>query len=225
MTLRRSFHISILATALLAGAAVVPSTAQAAPGLQLRPTMRVSVSALGDDPWGVTAAKALDVWNQYRLSGDRKSLAEFEGIRNSIAAEAARRVEADPARMQAAWAAADTTHQLVLMAAFTQLGTPYRNRARSAGEGFDCSGLTSWAWAQVGVQIERVSRDQIRTVTAVDRTTAQAGDLIYYPGHVSLYLGVDDFIIHSPFTGRDVEVSHISKSHSRSAKLGNPIGG
>ena len=75
------------------------------------------------------------------------------------------------------------------------------------------------------MQIERISRDQIRTVAQVDRTTAQAGDLIYYPGHVSLYLGVDDFIIHSPFTGRDVEVSHISKRHSRSAKLGNPIGG
>jgi cell wall-associated NlpC family hydrolase len=225
MTLRRSFHISILATALLAGAVALPSTAQAAPSVQARSSMRVSVTALGDDPWGVTAAKALDVWNEYRLSGDRKALAEFEGIRNSIAAEAARRVEADPARMQAAWDAADTTHQLVLMAAFTQLGTPYRNRGRAAGEGFDCSGLTSWAWAQVGVQIERVSRDQIRSVAPVDRTTAQAGDLIYYPGHVSLYLGVDDFIIHSPFTGRDVEVSHISKRHSRSAKLGNPIGG
>ena len=225
MTLRRSFHISILATALAVGAASLPTTVQAAPSATMRPTMRVSVTALGDDPWGATAAKALDVWNEYRLSGDRKLRAQFEGIRNSIAVEAARRVEADPARMQAAWAAADTTHQLVLMAAFTQLGTPYRNRARAAGEGFDCSGLTSWAWSQVGVQLERVSRDQIRSVTPVDRTTAQAGDLIYYPGHVSLYLGVDDFIIHSPFTGRDVEVSHISKSHSRSAKLGNPIGG
>lgn len=225
MTLRRSFHISILATALAVGAASLPTTVQAAPSATMRPTLRVSVTALGDDPWGATAAKALDVWNEYRLSGDRKLRAQFEGIRNSIAVEAARRVEADPARMQAAWAAADTTHQLVLMAAFTQLGTPYRNRARAAGEGFDCSGLTSWAWSQVGVQLERVSRDQIRSVTPVDRTTAQAGDLIYYPGHVSLYLGVDDFIIHSPFTGRDVEVSHISKSHSRSAKLGNPIGG
>ncbi len=225
MTLRRSFHISILATALAVGAASLPTTVQAAPSATMRPALRVSVTALGDDPLGATAAKALEVWNEYRLSGDRKVLAEFEGIRNSIAAEAARRVEADPARMQAAWDAADTTHQLVLMAAFTQLGTPYRNRGRSAGEGFDCSGLTSWAWAQVGVQLERVSRDQIRTVTPVDRTTAQPGDLIYYPGHVSLYLGVDDFIIHSPFTGRDVEVSHISKRHSRSAKLGNPVGG
>jgi cell wall-associated NlpC family hydrolase len=74
----------------------------------------------------------------------------------------------------------------------------------------------------VGVQLERVSRDQIRTVTPVDRTTAQPGDLIYYPGHVSLYLGVDDFIIHSPFTGRSVEFSHIRSG--RSVLFGNPLG-
>jgi cell wall-associated NlpC family hydrolase len=105
------------------------------------------------------------------------------------------------------------------MVAFTQLGTPYRSFKRIPGKGFDCSGFTSWVWAQTGVQLERSSREQIRTVTNVDRSQAQAGDLVYYPGHITIYLGVENFIIHSPQTGRSVEVSHIRR---HSVRFGDP---
>ena len=50
----------------------------------------------------------------------------------------------------------------------------------------------------------------------------EPGDLIYYPGHVSLWLGVDDFIIHAPYSGRSVEFSHIRSG--RSVVFGNPEG-
>lgn len=239
MTLRRSVHISLLATAIAVGVTSLPVAAQAAgPAAASRAEVRpeaatlagagrvhvVGAADLGDDPVAAVAVRGLTAWNEYRISGDRKALQVFNGIRDAIAAEAALRVEGDPVRMKAAWRAADATHQLVLMSAFTQLGTPYRSRARTPGRGFDCSGLTSWTWAQVGVQLERVSRDQIRTVPERSRETAQAGDLIYYPGHVSLYLGVDNFIVHAPYSGRSVEFGHISNRRTNSVRFGNPIG-
>ena len=41
----------------------------------------------------------------------------------------------------------------VVSAALSQLGVPYKWAGSSPGEGFDCSGLTMWAYAQVGVSL------------------------------------------------------------------------
>jgi hypothetical protein len=54
--------------------------------------------------------------------------------------------------------------------------------------------------------------------------TAQAGDLAYYPGHVMIWLGVDNLIVHAPQPGRDVEVGDISDRRVKRTKFGNPIG-
>ena len=48
-----------------------------------------------------------------------------------------------------------------------------------------------------------------------------AGDLLQYPGHVMMYLGVPGTMVHSPYTGRRVEVDNIPH---RSVRYGNPIG-
>ena len=93
----------------------------------------------------------------------------------------------------------------------SQLGVAYRRNTSKAGEGFDCSGLTTYAWAQAGVTLVRQSAAQIRAAAPRTWETAQAGDLVYYPGHVSMYLGVDRLIVHSPYTGRNVEVDHVPK--------------
>jgi peptidoglycan DL-endopeptidase RipB len=59
--------------------------------------------------------------------------------------------------------------------------------------GFDCSGLTRYAYAGVGVQIPKYSGDQYNTGTPVPPSQARRGDLIFYgPGgsqHVTIYLG------------------------------------
>jgi cell wall-associated NlpC family hydrolase len=183
-----------------------------------------SVARTGDDPLAVTANQALTAWSAYATTGDTVSLKDFESLRDSLAIAAAGRLALDPGRLINAWRAADTTHQLVLVAAFTQLGTPYRRNTSNPGVGFDCSGLTTFAWGQVGVTITRQSRSQIRAAAPRTRETAQAGDLAYYPGHVMLWLGVDNAMVHSPYTGRDVEVDFFSKSHASRIKFGNPIG-
>jgi len=91
-----------------------------------------------------------------------------------------------------------------------------------ANEGFDCSGLTTYAWGVAGATLVRQSGGQIRAAAARTQATAMAGDLVYYPGHVMLWLGVDQTIVHAPYTGRNVEVDTVAKR--RSLRYGNPIG-
>jgi cell wall-associated NlpC family hydrolase len=99
---------------------------------------------------------------------------------------------------------------------------PYRTNTSVEDEGFDCSGLTSYAWQESGVELQRVSRAQIRNATELDRGSAMAGDLVYYPGHVMMYLGVGNAIVHSVNTGRTVEIDTISKRSANRVVFGDP---
>ena len=58
----------------------------------------------------------------------------------------------------------------------SQVGVSYRFAASEPGVAFDCSGLTSWAWAQAGVYLPHQSRQQYNTVPAraVDRRPSPA---------------------------------------------------
>ena len=218
MTIRRTLQAIALATAVSLGASAL--TADAAPRTAVVP----AVTRLGNDLLAVTANDALELWSAYAASLDEKSLDQFDYARDQVAAEVAARLELDPALVQDAWAAADRPHQLTVLAAITQLGTPYRGYKRIPGVGFDCSGLTSWAWSQVGVEIPRNSRNQIRAAVAVQRGAQQPGDLVYYPGHVMMSLGVGDAIIHSPTWGRTVELGFVAKYRAKHARFGNPLG-
>ncbi|QYG92072.1 C40 family peptidase [Iamia sp. SCSIO 61187] len=93
-----------------------------------------------------------------------------------------------------------------------QIGRPYTYGGSSPGTGFDCSGLTSYAWRQAGVTtMPRTSRDQHRWAERIGRDQLQPGDLVFYssggPGgtvsHVALYAG-DGRIIHAPSSGQTV---------------------
>ena len=206
-----------LCAALCLGALLVPATASAAPANNPTPTF----TTIGRDGLAPYADAAMNAWVDY-LGGDKMSLRRFNLIRDSLALEAGRRLGIDGMLLVRAWRKDDRTHQLALVAAITQLGTPYHTNQSDPGVGFDCSGLTSWAWGQVGIALPRQSRSQVNTVPNVPREQAQPGDLIYYPGHVSLWLGVDDLIIHAPYSGRSVEFSHIR--NGRSVIFANPEG-
>ena len=146
----------------------------------------------------------------------------YVSARDAIATEVAGRLGIEPSRMIDAWASADFAHQTALMAALSQLGVRYRRNTSNPGVGFDCSGLTAYAWSVAGTEIAHQSRSQIRNASPLTIDTAQAGDLVYYPGHISMYLGVDKAIVHAPFTGRTVEVALIGKR--RSLRFADPVG-
>ena len=229
MTLRRRVQAMFVAASLIISGALSLDTAGATvSGVSVAPSNRV----IGPDPLAATAAAALDAWTRYTtynawnsVTTDEElaSFAEFVRLRDAIAAEAALRLGIDPVRMQAAWVAADRIHQLALLEAFTQLGVPYGHFARKAGVGFDCSGITSWAWERAGFEIPRGAKWQISSAGEVTAETAQAGDLLFYPTHVMMYLGVDLAIIHSPNSKSTVHLSNVWKRKIPKLQWGNPL--
>lgn len=83
-------------------------------------------------------------------------------------------------------------------AAQSALGVPYVPGGASMS-GFDCSGLTSWAWAKGGKSLPRTTYGQWAAGQRVSLDALQPGDLVFYAGvsHVGLYVGGGS-IIHAP---------------------------
>ncbi|WP_079178319.1 C40 family peptidase [Streptomyces mangrovisoli] len=89
-----------------------------------------------------------------------------------------------------------------------QLGKPYVWGAEGP-DSYDCSGLTSQAWAAAGDPIPRTSQEQWKQLKHVDIEDMRPGDLIIYfddASHVAMYIG-DGAIIHAPRPGRTVTIA------------------
>lgn len=91
------------------------------------------------------------------------------------------------------------------------VGVPYVWGGNSPGEGFDCSGFVRYVFAEQGIRLPRVARDQAGAGAWLPpRVDILApGDLMFYAGrdgvidHVAIYAG-DGRIIHATATGRSV---------------------
>jgi cell wall-associated NlpC family hydrolase len=100
---------------------------------------------------------------------------------------------------------------VALRAAITQLGKPYQWGAEGPGS-YDCSGLTSWAFAEAGVTLPRSSSQQARVGQAVPTDDLRPGDLVYFNdpvSHIGIYAG-DGKMINSPQTGDVVKYSNLA---------------
>ncbi|MFC9177894.1 MULTISPECIES: C40 family peptidase [Streptomyces] len=92
--------------------------------------------------------------------------------------------------------------------ATAQIGKPYVWGATGPGS-YDCSGLTSQAWAAAGRPIPRTSQEQWRLLPRIEIQDMRPGDLIIYhadASHVGMYVG-DGAIVHSPRPGRHVTLA------------------
>ncbi|AEK36493.1 C40 family peptidase [Corynebacterium variabile] len=108
-------------------------------------------------------------------------------------------------------AAPTSTGQKISDAAMSKQGAPYVWGATGPSS-FDCSGLTSWAYNQVGKSIPRTSGAQASGGTPVSLNALQPGDIIsYYSGasHVAIYIG-DGKIVHAVNEGTPVQVNDIN---------------
>jgi cell wall-associated NlpC family hydrolase len=125
--------------------------------------------------------------------------------------------------------------QIAAQAALAWLGTPYSwgggnatgptrgiccSTSGADGRttiGFDCSGLTLYAWAKAGVRLAHYTGTQINQGTPVKRADLRAGDLIFFgpagedPTHVGIYLA-DGVMIHAPTTGQTVKKTNFLHS-------------
>lgn len=111
--------------------------------------------------------------------------------------------------------------------AASQMGVPYSwgggsltgpSKGIDSGSGtvgFDCSGLTRFAYAGVGVLLPRWSGDQYNAGRHVSKSEARRGDLLFWgPGgsqHTALYLGGGQ-MIEAQQTGVPVKVSPVRLS-------------
>ncbi|CAN5449127.1 hypothetical protein BH18ACT3_BH18ACT3_02950 [soil metagenome] len=101
--------------------------------------------------------------------------------------------------------------QVAINAAMSEIGTPWVFAMAQPGVGFDCSGLTSWAWAQAGVSMPHQSAQQYASLPHVPVSSAQPGDLLfsYSPiSHVGIYLG-NGQQVHSPNSTTTVKVAPV----------------
>jgi cell wall-associated NlpC family hydrolase len=104
-------------------------------------------------------------------------------------------------------------HSAVVSIAQRYLGVPYVYGGASPS-GFDCSGLTMYCYAQIGVGLSHGATDQQHASTPVPLSALQPGDLVFfgsasYSYHVGIYVGGGS-MIHAPHTGAVVSYGSTS---------------
>lgn len=96
-------------------------------------------------------------------------------------------------------------------------GTPYRNGGADPN-GFDCSGLTQFVFAQYGLALPREVREQYQVGTSVEPRDLAPGDILFFtttdagPSHVAIAIGGDQFV-HAPSSTGIVRVERLSSSY------------
>ncbi|MGN0466105.1 MAG: C40 family peptidase [Lachnospiraceae bacterium] len=99
---------------------------------------------------------------------------------------------------------AKTTGQKVVNYALKFVGNRYVYGGTSLTAGTDCSGFTMGVYKNFGYNLPRTSTAQRSSGRAVaSLAQAQAGDLIFYSGHVAIYMG-NNKIVHAANSRRGI---------------------
>jgi cell wall-associated NlpC family hydrolase len=139
------------------------------------------------------------------LTAKEKAALDAQQARASRASERSALDEGGPSKPGSGYAGA------AFAAAQGKIGSPYVYGAAGPSS-FDCSGLTSWAYAQAGVSIPRTSEAQANAGTRIySQSDLQVGDLVIFYGdfhHVGLYAG-NGQVLHAPHSGAVVRYEAI----------------
>jgi len=211
VALRVPALVTMLAVALVA---VVPTQAARAVPVNERATQWIAVTSR-EVALELRAVRDLPESETRHVAG--RQIAELAGL-------VAYLLDADPEALRTVWFATPVQRKIAMFSALSQVGVQYKLNADAPFIALDCSSLTMFAWAQAGVQIERGSAQQYALATRVSRDEVQAGDLVWYPGHVMMSLGMPELIVHARSGERAVEVHRINSTRLSWMRWVSPIG-
>ncbi len=115
--------------------------------------------------------------------------------------------EAEPAPSQSYDPGNSSKGQEIANFALQYVGYPYVSGGTSLTEGCDCSGFTSAVFANFGISLPRTSYSQSTAGREVSYASAQPGDIIYYGGHVGIYIG-NGQIVHASTAATGIKISN-----------------
>ena len=186
-------------------------TAQARQALSTSPAVSVPVDAA----WSFAAPAITVVANpKPEPVVERRAATTSRSADRAAAAPAARAAAPAAAEAPAKAVAAvpqSVSGNAVLEVAARYVGVPYVSGGTTP-DGFDCSGFTSYVYAQLGITLSRVSSEQRYAGVEVSRADARPGDLIWSPGHIGIYAGGNQQI-DSPRPGKTVQFRDIWQSN------------
>ena len=142
---------------------------------------------------------------------ERRARASLAAQQPTVASEPAAAPSSEDASPPAAAPPADASRGAQVVAiAMRYLGVPYRWGGASPSTGFDCSGLTMYVYAQIGISLPHYAAAQYQMGVPVSRDQLQLGDLVFYRGlgHMGMYIGGGNYI-HAPQTGDVVKISGV----------------
>ena len=137
-----------------------------------------------------------------QLDSQRKKVTDtYEKIRGKL-------VDRDPTQLAKLPVIGTGKAAEALRYAMGKIGTPYVWGA-SGPSSFDCSGLTMWAYKQVGINLPHYTGSQFNAGTHVSRGDLQPGDLVFFYSdlhHMGIYVGGGK-MLHAPHTGDVVKIA------------------
>jgi len=107
------------------------------------------------------------------------------------------------------------------------LGLRYVWGGTNLNTGVDCSGFTQSVFRHFGININRVSRDQINNGTRITRDQLRPGDLVFFSyhiggqiAHVGIYIGGGQFIHSASGSAMQVIISCLDENWYRTRWIG-----
>jgi peptidoglycan DL-endopeptidase CwlO len=161
----------------------------------------------------IAEMRAEEARRQAALAAQARAQAQAAQLAAQAASQASYDTEVVVPTYSADVPAARYSH--VVGIALQYLGVPYVWGGSSPATGFDCSGFTSYVYAQIGVYLPHHAASQYGMGTPVSYDQLEPGDLVFFSGlgHVGIYIGSGQFV-HAPHTGDVVRISSLAERGS-----------